>query len=239
MSLHDLGEKEKNIKVKVIDVSSLTDAQQDKIAAEIRTIAPQTRGRVVSGGGMTLALSGKKNLNLDNTPILLVKDSLDRPLSVFPHALEGKVETVQDHLNNALERGTDAALHEKRVPTEELLTELLSVVPSIVEEGLTVLGKEYSTATGAIDLLMLDRSDTPVVVEVEVTATEQAVGQVCKLAEGYVQSLRRQESDNATKQGNDVKIRKAIVCIKTKGMINRACKSAGVELYQLGTERIT
>jgi Holliday junction resolvase-like predicted endonuclease len=236
-ALTRLGKKEDKIKVEVVDVSSLTDVQREKIAAEIRTIPPQTRGRVVSGGGITLALSGTKNLNVVNTPILIVKDSSDRPLAIFPHALEEKVETVQDHLDKAIERGVDAALHERRVATEELLAELLSVAPSILEEGMTLVGREYPTPTGTIDLLLLDGNGTPVVVEVEVTGTEQAVGQVCKLTEGYMESLH-QSKDEETKEDKTPKVRKAIVCIKTKGMINQACRNADVELYQVRAERL-
>ncbi|WXG43985.1 MAG: endonuclease NucS domain-containing protein [Promethearchaeati archaeon SRVP18_Atabeyarchaeia-1] len=235
-ALRDLEKKEKNIRVEVIDVSALTDVQRERITADIRTIPPQTRGRVVSGGGMTLALSGSKNLNLSNTPILVVRDSSDRPVAVFPHALEEKVETVQQHLSKALEKGSEEALHETRFETEELLTELLSLAPSIIEEDLTVIGKEQSTPTGTIDLLLLDRNGTPVVAEVEVTATEQAVGQVCKLAEGYAEFLRQQADNKGSKEREGVKVRKAIVCIKIRGMIHQACRSAGVELYQVRAE---
>jgi RecB family endonuclease NucS len=237
-ALANLGRKERKVKVEVVDVSGLTESQREKIAADIRTIPPQIRGRVVSGGGMALALSGTKNLNLTNTPILIVMDSSDRPLAVFPHALEGKVETVQGYLNKAIEIGADAALQGKRVATEELLAELLSIAPSIIEEGLTVIGREYSTPTGPIDLLLLDSNKAPIVVEVEVTATEHAVGQVCKLAEGYLESLKQQAKDEGSEDDQRLKVRKAIVCIKIKGMIHRACKSANVELYQVRAERM-
>jgi hypothetical protein len=223
--LEKLSGLNKSVSIKIVDASLLTEVDQDKIAADIRSIPPQIRGRVVSGGGMILALSHTKNLNFDNTPILIVKDSLDKAIAVFPHALEEKVESVEDHLKDALESGIDTALHRKRVPTEELLTELISMTPSMVEEGFTVLGREYPTSTGTIDLILLDRNGTPVVVEVEVTATEQAVGQVCKLAEGYAESTKKE-------------VRKAIICLKTKGMLRQSCKSAKVELYQLKTERL-
>jgi len=232
--------QEKNLGVEIVDVSTLTEVQREKIAADIRAIPPQVRGRVVSGGGMTLALSRTKNLNFDNTPILIVRDSSDRPVAVFPHALEEKVESVEDHLKNALEIGADAALHQKRLPTEELLTEIISLVPSIVEEGMKVIRTEYPVPTGTIDLLLIDRDGTRVVVEVEVTATEQAVGQVCKLAEGYME-LMRKETSVGCEQGRAVKMkgaRKAIICLRTKGKLQQACESANVELYQLKTIRL-
>lgn len=238
--LDQLQNKEKNFKVEIVDVSSLTEVQKERIAADIRAIPPQVRGRVVSGGGMTLALSRTKNLNFDNTPILLVRDDYDRPVAVFPHALEEKVESVEDHLRRALEIGVDVALHQKRVPTEELLTEIISTNPSVVENGLKLLGREHPTPAGTIDLLLIDRNETRVVIEVEVTATEQAVGQVCKLAEGYMELMRKQTTADR-EQGNSAKmkgIRKAIVCLKTKGKLRHACESANVELYQLKTERL-
>ncbi|WXG46563.1 MAG: endonuclease NucS domain-containing protein [Candidatus Atabeyarchaeum deiterrae] len=223
--LEKLKVKEETVTTIVVDALRLTDVDQEKIATDIRSIPPQVRGRVVSGGGMILALSGTKNLNFNNTPILLVRDNLDRPVAVFPHALEEKVESVEDHLSNALSLGVETALHQKRMPTEELLTQLISMEPSMVEEGARVLGCEYPTPTGRIDLLLVDKNGTPIVVEVEVTATEQAVGQVCKLAEGYMELTRK-------------KARKAIICLKTKGMLRQSCKSAKVELYQLRTERL-
>jgi RecB family endonuclease NucS len=237
-ALTKLGKKEDKIKFEVVEVSGLTDAQRERIAAEIRMIPPQIRGRVVSGGGITLALSGTKNLNVSNTAILIVKDSSDRPLAVFPHALDEKVETVQDHLDKAIEKGVDAALHEKRLATEELLAELLSIAPSIIEEGMTLVGREHPTPTGTIDLLLLDSNGTPIIVEVEVTATEQAVGQVCKLAEGYIESVKVQQKYQSSDGGDEPKVRKAIVCIKTRGMVGQACASADVELYQIHAERL-
>lgn len=237
--LQKLEQQEETVTVKVVDASQLTEIDQEKIAAEIRTIPPQIRGRVVSGGGMILALSHTKNLNFDNTPILIIRDSLDRPIAVFPHALEEKVEGVEDHLRDAIMSGADKALHRRRVPTEELLTELISMAPSMLEEGATVLGREYPTSTGRIDLLLLDKNKNPIVVEVEVTATEQAVGQVCKLAEGYSDSTKRQLIGFGSKNKAEEKsVRKAIICLKAKGKLQEACRSAGVELYQLKAERL-
>nr|MDO8133344.1 endonuclease NucS [Candidatus Njordarchaeum guaymaensis] len=238
--LDQLEKNEGNLNVEIVDVSSLTEVQRERIAADIRAIPPQVRGRVVSGGGMTLALSRTKNLNFDNTPILIVRDSSDRPVAVFPHALGEKVESVEDHLKNAFDMGVGAALNQKRVPTEELLIEIISMAPSIMEEGTKVLEREYATPTGTIDLLLIDGDGTPVVVEVEVTATEQAVGQVCKLAEGYMELTRKQMAADL-EQSKVVKMkgaRKAIICLKTKGKLQQACKSANVELYQLKTERL-
>jgi RecB family endonuclease NucS len=237
--LQKLGKQEKTVVVKVVDASQLTETDQEEIAAEIRAIPPQVRGRVVSGGGMILALSHTKNLNFDNTPILIIRDNSDRPIAVFPHALEEKVERVEDHLRDAIISGADKALHHKRIPTEELLTELISMAPSMLEEGATVLGREYPTSTGTIDLLLLDKSKTPIVVEVEVTATEQAVGQVCKLAEGYSKSTSGQPSRSISGNKPEVKVvRKAIICLKVKGKLQEACRSAGVELYELRAQRL-
>jgi RecB family endonuclease NucS len=237
--LKKLGEQEKTVIVEIVDASHLTDTDQEKIAAEIRSIPPQIRGRVVSGGGMILALSHTKNLNFDNTPILIIRDNLDRPIAVFPHALEEKVESVEDHLRIALTLGVDGALHQKRIPTEELLTELISMAPSMLDEDATVVGREYPTSTGIIDLLLLDKDGTPIVVEVEVTATEQAVGQVSKLAEGYSKSPERQQIGIRPRGSTKEKtVRKAIICLKTKGKLREACRSAGVELYQLKAERL-
>jgi hypothetical protein len=238
--LDRLQKKEEDFSVEIVNASSLTEAQKEKIAADIRAIPPQVRGRVVSGGGMTLALSRTKNLNFDNTPILLIRDDSDKPIAVFPHALEQKVENPEDHLRKALEIGIDASLHEKRVPTEELLTEIISTDPSIIEGGMKVLDREYPTPTGTIDLLLIDKNGAPVVVEVEVMATEQAVGQVCKLAEGYAELMRKEISTDR-EQANLMKAivaRKAIVCLRIKGKLRDACESANVELYQLKTERL-
>jgi hypothetical protein len=237
--LQELAQREKTVTAKIVDASKLTEAEQERIADDIRTIPPQVRGRVVSGGGMILALSHTKNLNFENTPILIIRDSLERPIAVFPHALEEKVEVVEDHLRDALVSGVDRALNRKRIPTEELLTELVSIAPSMLEEDTTVLGQEFSTSTGTIDLLLLDKNRIPIVVEVEVTATEQAVGQVCKLAEGYSKSPERTLiSSGSEKTAKGEAVRKAIICLKTKGKLQEACRSAGVELYQLKAVRL-
>lgn len=68
--------------------------------------------------------------------------------------------------------------------TEDQLQEWLSINPHILGEGFTLVGREYQTGKGPVDLLVLDAEGLPVVVEVKRVAMLGAVDQCRRYIDG-------------------------------------------------------
>ena len=84
-----------NVQLEVLDSDRLTESDEERFLGDIRMIPPQIRGRVRSGGGRTLPITGSSKLN-HSIPILLIYDG-PRPVDVFPKDLMG----VKHDLNSA------------------------------------------------------------------------------------------------------------------------------------------
>ena len=75
------------IMLDVVDAIQLTSSEEDQFLTNIRTIPPQTRGQVRSGGGRTLPISNSGRLNR-LIPILIFYDG-PKPVDVYPKDLMG------------------------------------------------------------------------------------------------------------------------------------------------------
>jgi len=105
-----------------------------------------------------------KPLNWMNAPNTLIDDG-DRWVVTNP-----KDETLTITLHEVLsdvseELGEDPGLQKDGV--EAHLQELLAASPQAIEDGLTLVRREYPTAIGPIDLVCRDADDTVVAVEVK------------------------------------------------------------------------
>lgn len=205
----------------MIELSSLSPSEIEIIKSGVRSIPPQVRGRIVTSQGQVLPFSKTKNLNLKNTPLLVLyrdKTAVD----VYPHVLGSKYYDVLNTLERILRLGPDDYL-QLRGLLEDPIVKILSDFPEILGLGTSSLGSEVPVQTGIIDLLMKDREGRIMIVEIETAAGDIAVSQACRLAAGY-SSLFNVPQDQ---------IRKVIVCLKHSSTLADACKGAGVELFQL------
>jgi hypothetical protein len=211
---------------RIIDGENLTSEEAENLRSKIRSIPPQVRGRIVTSRNYVLPLSRRKQLNLLNTPIVLLeRDS--KPIDVYPHLLGARYRGVEDSLNNILRYGPDQYL-EARGIIEDPLIKIISDCPEAIEDGLTLLGVNVGTPTGLIDVLLRDGLGRVVVVEVETAARDQAAAQVCRLAAGYSIS-------NGIPLEN---VRKMIVCLRHDGGLTETCRGSGVELYKLDFRKV-
>lgn len=64
--------------------------------------------------------------------------------------------------------------------SEYQIEEILYVNPEMIEDGLTIIGRQHQTANGIIDLLAKDKDGTLVIIEVKVNAEHDAVSQIAK-----------------------------------------------------------
>lgn len=81
---------------------------------------------------------------------------------------KGETLTISLHevfLDTAHELGEDPGLNKDGV--EAHLQELLAALPDAIEEGLTLIRREYPTAIGPVDLLCRDREGRTVAIEVK------------------------------------------------------------------------
>ncbi len=206
--------------------SSLTFNEIQKLKSDIREISPQTRGKVVSSKNYILPLSRKKNPNLTNTPILvLFKNGI--AIDVHPHLLGTTYFGIESTLERMMKYGPQEYVTARGL-LEDPIIKILADNPSILEDGLKFVGINVDTDVGVIDLLFQDKEERPVVVEVETSAGENSVSQVCRLAAGY--SMKNNIPLSM--------IRKVIVCQKFEGNLNKTCQGASVELYQMVTKKM-
>jgi RecB family endonuclease NucS len=87
-------------------------------------------------------------------------------------------EIVSDQ---SFELGVEPGLQKDGVEAE--LQRLLAAEPSSIEEGMTLVTREYRTDIGPVDLLCRDADGRAVAVEVKRKGTIDAVEQVCRYRE--------------------------------------------------------
>ena len=128
-----------------------------------------------------------KPLNWMNAPNTLV-DNGDHWVVTNP-----KQETLTINLHEVIsdvsaELGEDPGLQKDGV--EAHLQELLAASPHAIEEGLTLVRREYPTAIGPIDLVCRDESNTVVAVEVKRRGDIDGVEQLAR----YIERLQLDSS---------------------------------------------
>ena len=128
-----------------------------------------------------------KPLNWMNAPNTLV-DNGDHWVVTNPKQ-ELLTITLHDVLSDvSAELGEDPGLQKDGV--EAHLQELLAASPHAIEEGLTLVRREYPTAIGPIDLVCRDGSNTVVAVEVKRRGDIDGVEQLGR----YIERLRLDSS---------------------------------------------
>jgi len=217
-------EKKWNIPCQEFDISLLSSDEQAGLADDIRSILPQVRGRIVSSRGKALPLSGSKLLNLENTPIVLLREN-KRAVDVFPHLLGTTYYDVVSAVEKILALGPSEYFRSRGL-LEDPIVKILADAPELIEKGMSFVGSDVELTDGSVDLILRDREGTDVVIEVETRASDQAVGQVLRLARSYASQASRS------------RVRKAIVCVLFDAGILLACKEAEIELFRVAFERV-
>lgn len=192
---------------------------EDVIVDEIRQIKPQARGSVVSSGGNVLPISGSKKLNLQNTPVIIVKDKR-KPKYVFPCRVGEKYYSVENGLSFLKQNLPN--LIELEGVMEDSLVSVVSDAPQRLEEGLILEDLELNTPTGETDLVMKDKNGQFLVLEVEREASDSSVGQILRLAAGF---------ENHRKLSRAL-VRAGIVCYRINPNVLAACTRANIEVWK-------
>lgn len=132
-----------------------------------------------------------KPLNWMNAPNKLVEITDDDPVRWVVTNPKSETLTItlhEVHADTAHELGDDPGLQKDGV--EAHLQELLAAAPAAIEEGLTLVRREYPTAIGPVDLVCRDHTGTTVAVEVKRRGEIDGVEQLAR----YIERLRLDSS---------------------------------------------
>jgi hypothetical protein len=207
------------VKCLELNVDGMSEERKIQLVDDIRSISPQARGRIVSSKGKVLPLSGSKLLNVENTPIVVLREG-ERAVNVFPHLLGTYYSDLESSLERILRVGPSEYL-ESRGLLEDPIIKLAADNPELIEKGMSFVGSNIQLSSGSVDLVLKDREGIDVVVEVETVATDQAIGQVLRLARSYAEQMSRRS------------VRKAVICADFDVNLPLACKEAEIDLFHL------
>jgi len=210
----------------LIEADEMKASDVKKFGSEIHSIMPQARGRIVSSKGFVLPLSGSKNPNLENTPVLILYEN-NESVNVFPHLLGTTYFGIEEALQSILKFGPKDYLGSKGL-LENPVVKIVSNHPTILELGMKFMDANVGTGAGEIDLVLQDGEGHYAVVEAETIADDFAVGQVCRLAASYAEKVKSPLKD----------IRRLIVCIGYDKNVQKTCEGANVELFQMTSKRL-
>ncbi len=127
-----------------------------------------------------------KPLNWMNAPNHLVEEG-DRWFITNGKGEELAIDLHEIHMDTAVELGEDPGLQKDGVELE--LQRLLSEQPEVIEDGLTLIRREYPTPIGPVDLLCRDASGTTVAIEVKRRGEIDGVEQLTR----YLEFLNRDD----------------------------------------------
>ncbi len=127
-----------------------------------------------------------KPLNWMNAPNHLVEEE-DRWVVTNPKGETLTITFGEVHFETAHEMGEDPGLQKDGVELE--LQRLLAETPDVMEEGLTLIRREYPTPVGPVDLLCEDANGGTVAVEVKRRGEIDGVEQLTR----YLEFLNRDE----------------------------------------------
>ena len=144
---------------------------------------------VVKADGTVLvhADSSGKPLNWMTTPNHLIEEE-SRWVITNGKGEKLTLDIHEIHLETDIELGADPGLQKDAV--EDELQRLLAEQPGTLEDGLTLVRREYPTPVGPVDLLCRDRDGTTVAVEVKRRGEIDGVEQLTR----YLEFLSRDQA---------------------------------------------
>ena len=127
-----------------------------------------------------------KPLNWMNSPNHLVEED-GRWFITNGKSEQLTIDLHEIHMDTTVELGEDPGLQKDGVELE--LQRLLSEQPDVIEEGMTLIRREYPTPVGPVDLLCRDAAGETVAIEVKRRGEIDGVEQLTR----YLEFLNRDE----------------------------------------------
>ena len=213
-------QKEKRIELKLVEKSELSTEALRVVISNIRSVYPQARGAIKTSRNNLLPLSNSKNLNLTNTPVLIVKAE-QNVVYVFPCRIGESYFDIKKGIQH-LSRNLPNLPPLQGKMEDALIDRLLSNL-NVYEKGLKKEQVKFETSAGEADVLLRDSHGLYVLVEVEREANDHALGQVLRLAAGFAKTRNLQKE----------KLRVVIASERKRGAIEDAARWANVEVWTI------
>ncbi len=215
-----------NIPFEIIEIETLSEDEKRSLLESIREISRKNGFRVVSGGSGPLPISGSKKLSATG---ILLEFKNGRPYSVYPHEKNRKRIECTHRLNSLLQVDNISELKDEDSISEDDISRIITSFPRLIEDGLVFGDTEVEVNGGRIDAVFIDREGRHLLVEIELEAKDNAIGQVSRFKKPYSGKMSLPET----------MIRLAIVCAKIGRSRLEACKSADIEVYKICLEKLT
>ncbi|MBN2109608.1 MAG: DUF91 domain-containing protein [Methanosarcinaceae archaeon] len=215
--------KKHRVNYEIVNIEELADEDREELIESIRVISRKSGIGVVSKGSGALPISRNKRIGKQGI-LLLTEDG--RPRSVYPHEVNKKRIDIASHLENMLRADDVSILAEQEHISEQDISHIISTFPELIEESLTFVDTEVEIGGGRIDAVFKSKHDEHLLIEIEIEARDNAIGQVQRFitySERYGIPRNR--------------IRLGIVCAKISESRLNACRGAGVEVYTLSLEK--
>ncbi|NPE27824.1 DUF91 domain-containing protein [Methanococcoides sp. SA1] len=209
----------------MISIEKLPEEKREDVLESIRVLSRKNALGVVSKGRGSLPISRKKNLS--NVGILVhSRDGKD--IAVYPNVKNNKMTTAIQYLNLIIRSPNLEDALESSHLSEDDISRMISSIPELIEPGLTFHEIEVEVEGGRIDAVFTDPQGKHFLIEIEINARDNAIGQVQRFKLPY-----------AEKYGVDVEdIRLGIVCADIDSSRMTACRGAGIEVFRLCLEKL-
>lgn len=211
------------VNYEIVNIEVLTDSIREELVESIRLISRKNGIGVVSKGGGALPISRNKKLGKHGI-LLQVED--EKPRNVYPHEVNKKRIDIVPHLEGLIKAEDISSATDQEYISEQDISRMIATFPELIEEGLVFLDSEVETNGGRIDAVFKSKDDKHLLIEIEIEAKDNAIGQVQRFI------------TYSEKYGIPTdKIRLGIVCAKISESRLNACIGAGIEVYTLSLEK--
>lgn len=208
----------------VINTDELTEDERKELRDKIRGLAINGISVKTQGNG-ALPISRAKN-KLGKIPILLIYEN-NKLKTVYPHVKNQKRNDAQYYLTKLVNLDDINEASDSESFSEGDISRIISSLPYLIENNLDFIDDEVDTDDGRIDAVFKTSNNEHLLIEIEIEARDNAIGQVQRFKLAYSKKYCIPED----------KIRLGIVCAKISDSRLNACKSAGIEVYTLCLEK--
>lgn len=223
-TLLDMVMEKHSISYSILEINQLEEHKKEKLRNAIRQVAINGISVKTQGNG-PLPISRGKN-KLGKTGILLQYEN-NKLKSVYPHVKNQKRFDVISHLSKLLESDDINDVFDSEAISEEDIARMISTFPDLIEHGLQFVDTEVGLEGGRIDAVFKNDSGEHLLIEIEIKAEDNALGQVQRFNIPY-----------SEKYGVPLeKIRLGLVCAKISDSRLKACKGAGIGVYTLSLDK--
>lgn len=207
----------------IIDIGTLSDAEKEELVEDIRIVSRKNAIGVVSKGSGALPISRTKKLGKMGILLQLEHEQIK---NAYPQQTNKKRIDIASHLNGVLKADNINEIADNSSISEQDISHMISTFPELIEKGLEFIDTEVEIEGGRIDAVFKSKEGEHLLIEIEIEARDNAIGQVQRFA-------TYSKKHNIPRE----KIRLGIVCARIADSRLNACVDAGIEVYTLSLEK--